>query len=302
MDGGTLMTQEGATRIGGRTIAWLEAGDPDGPLVLHNHGGPSSRLEAVLFDAPAKAHGLRFVCVDRPGFGKSDPQPRRSFAGWADDLQQLADALGADRYAVTGWSEGGPWALAAAAYLEPARLAHVACIGGASYGAFGANWAAKQLNAADAVGGFLALHFHPGFRLMYDLLDLTATRFADRYRDAILKAVNDADRKVLAGPEVMGPFLAASRECFRQGADGLVTDGTLLYEAWPFDMTGVTRPVQFWQGDADTLVPAFINKTVAERTPGAVWRPVAGGGHFIAVSHASDILALASRDLAATPA
>ena len=33
----------------GRTLAYCEVGDQDGPLVIHNHGGPSSRLEARLF-------------------------------------------------------------------------------------------------------------------------------------------------------------------------------------------------------------------------------------------------------------
>jgi pimeloyl-ACP methyl ester carboxylesterase len=292
--------REGASRIGARTVTWLEVGDPAGPLVLHNHGGPSSRLEAALLDAPAAAHGLRLVCADRPGIGGSDPQPGRGFADWAADLHRLADDLGAARYAVTGWSEGGPWALAAAAYLDPARLVHVACVGGASYGAFGANWAAGRLDAVDALGGRLALHFHPGFRLMYDLLELSATRFEDRYGAALLKTVGDADRAVLADPAVLRPFLAASRECFRQGAEGLVADATLLYEAWPFDIAAVARPVQIWQGDADRLVPEFIDRTVAERMPGAVWRPVSGGGHFIMISHAAEILALAARDLAAT--
>ena len=89
-------------------------------------------------------------------------------------------------------------------------------------------------------------------------------------------------------------FLVASQECFRQGADGLVADATMLYETWPFDMTTVTRPVHFWQGGADTLVPEVINKTVAAKTPGAVWHPISGGGHFIALSHANDILAIAA--------
>ena len=293
------MTREGTIRIGDRTISFLEAGDLDGALVLHQHGGPSSRLEAALFDRQAKASGLRFVCADRPGIGGSDPQPGRTFESWTDDLLVLADSLGAKQFAVTGWSEGGPWALAAAAYLDPARLVHVACIGGGNYGTFGANWAAKHLSSADALGGRLALHFHPGFKLMYELIGMSATHFTDRYGDAIKKAVCAADRGVLADEEVLGSFLRASRECFRHGADGLVVDATLLYEAWPFDMTGVERPVHFWQGSADTLVPEVINKTVADRTPGAIWHPVAGGGHFIAVSHAGDILALAASDLAA---
>ena len=32
----------------GRDLTYLEVGDPHGPLVIHNHGGPSSRFEARL--------------------------------------------------------------------------------------------------------------------------------------------------------------------------------------------------------------------------------------------------------------
>lgn len=295
------MTREGSIRVGDRTVAYLEVGDPGGPLVLHNHGGPSSRLEAALFGSSAKASGLRFVCADRPGIGGSDLQPGRTFESWADDLLLLADSLGAHQFAVTGWSEGGPWALAAAAYLDPARLVHVASIGGASYGTFGTNWAAKYLDSADRLGGLLALHFHPGFKLMYELLGMSAKHFESSYGKALIKSVNTADREVLADEEVMKLFLAASRECFRQGAEGLVVDAMPLYEAWPFDMTTVKRPVHFWQGSDDHLVPAVINKTVADKTPGAIWHPISGGGHFIALSHADDILALAANDLASAP-
>ena len=58
----------------GRRLAYLEVGDPKGPLVLHNHGGPSSRLEARLLADAADGNGLRLVCVDRPGQGQSSPQ------------------------------------------------------------------------------------------------------------------------------------------------------------------------------------------------------------------------------------
>src|SRR5215213_8999719 len=66
----------------GRSLAYLEVGDPDGPLVIHNHGGPSSRLEARLFANSASKHRLRLICVDRPGMGQSSPQNARTYAGW----------------------------------------------------------------------------------------------------------------------------------------------------------------------------------------------------------------------------
>jgi len=71
---------EGTVHIGGRSLTYLQVGDPNGPLVLHNHGGPSSRLEAKVFASHAFNLGLRLVCVDRPGQGKSDPQHDRTFA------------------------------------------------------------------------------------------------------------------------------------------------------------------------------------------------------------------------------
>jgi len=297
---GAANAREGTVQVGGRSLCYLEVGDPKGRVVLHNHGGPSSRLEAKIFASHARDLGLRFVCVDRPGQGRSDPQPDRTFAGWAADLEAIADALGADRFAVTGWSEGGPWALAAAAYLDPARLKHVTSIAGGSYGAFGTNWAAKYLSAADALGGFLALHFRPGFQLMYDLIDIAATRFPEQYGKGLLKASCPADLAVLANEAVLSTMVESGRECFRQGADGLVADARLLYQEWPFDVAAVQRPVHLWQGTADTFVPYVVNEPLGARMPGAIWHEVADGGHFIAVSHAAEILAIAAGDLAAT--
>ena len=131
-------------RNDGRMLAYVEVGKADGPLVIHNHGGPSSRLEARLFADAAANIGLRFVGVDRPGIGQSSAQPARSYEGWADDMTRIADALGYTEFGVTGWSEGGPWALAAAAYIDPRRLKHVTSIAGGSYRAFGDNWAARS--------------------------------------------------------------------------------------------------------------------------------------------------------------
>ncbi len=189
---------EVVTTPDGRQLAYLEVGDPHGPLVLHNHGGPSSRLEARLLADSAAKNGLRLVCVDRPGMGQSSAQKARSYAGWADDLVTVADALGVQEFGVTGWSEGGPWALAAAAYIDPARLRHVSSIAPGSYGAFGDNSAAQYLSKIDALGGTLALRFKPGFRLMYAALGLTAKRFRTSFVKQIRNSVNDYDRQTSA--------------------------------------------------------------------------------------------------------
>lgn len=282
----------------GRTLACCEVGDPNGPLVIHNHGGPSSRLEARLFGDAASKSGIRLVCVDRPGFGQSTPQRRRTYSGWAEDMVTVADALGYHEFGVTGWSEGGPWALAAAAYIDPVRLRHVSSIAGGSYGAFGDNWAADQLSKADAFGGTLALRFTPGFRLMYATLGIVAKHFRTTYVKQVVSAVNDYDRQILGQPGVETAFYETSAECFAHGSDGLVRDSELLYRSWAFDVTTIERRVHMWQGLDDGLVADSINKTVADRMPGAAWHPVEGAGHFVAVGSADEIFAIAAEELA----
>jgi pimeloyl-ACP methyl ester carboxylesterase len=54
-----------------------------------------------------------------------------------------------------------------------------------------------------------------------------------------------------------------------------------------------------WQGTDDRLVPASINKTVADRMPTAVWHPVEGAGHFVAVGSADDVFAITAVELGA---
>ena len=294
MDDGATKT---ITTRDGRGLTYLEVGDPDGPLVIHNHGGPSSRLEAHLFAASASKHRLRLLCVDRPGIGQSSRQKTRTYSGWANDLTTIADALGYREFGVTGWSEGGPWALAAAACIDPLRLRHVSSIAGGSYGAFGDNWAADQLSKADALGGTLALRFKPGFRLMYAALGITAKRFRRAYVEQLRKTLNDYDRQILLRPEVETAFAQTSAECFAQGSDGLVRDSECLYRRWAFDVTKIERPVHMWQGTDDRLVPASINKTVADRMPGAVWHSVEGAGHFVAVGSADQVFAIAAAEL-----
>lgn len=281
----------------GRNLAYLEVGDPHGPLVIHNHGGPSSRLEARLFANSASENRLRLICVDRPGIGRSSPQKTRTYSAWADDLTTIADALGYRQFGVSGWSEGGPWALAAAAYIDPLRLRHVSSIAGGSYGAFGDNWAADRLSKADALGGFLALHFEPGFRLMYAALGITTEHFRRTYFKELQKAVNDYDRQILLQPDFETAFCKMSAECFAQGSDGLVRDSELLYRSWAFDVSKIERRVHMWQGLDDPLVAPVINKMVADRMPGAIWHPVEGAGHFVAVGSADEVFAIAAEEL-----
>ena len=105
----------------GRALGYAQYGDPEGRPLFFSHGTPGSRTLAQLFDAGARRDGVRLIAPERPGFGRSDFLPDRTFADWPDDVSELADALGFDRFAVAGSSGGGPYA-AACAWKLPERL------------------------------------------------------------------------------------------------------------------------------------------------------------------------------------
>lgn len=69
-------------------------------------------------------YGYRIIAPNRPGFGKSDPQPGRRLLDWPADVTQLADAIGLATFGVIGMSGGGPFSLACANAI-PQRLEFV---------------------------------------------------------------------------------------------------------------------------------------------------------------------------------
>src|SRR5262249_15028355 len=108
---------ESITLADGRTLCFARYGASDGRPVIYLHGAGSSRIEGEIYDQQARAAGVQIIATDRPGCGGSSPAPRRTFPGYALDLQQLADILGIERFVVAGMSNGGVYALAAAARL-----------------------------------------------------------------------------------------------------------------------------------------------------------------------------------------
>ena len=101
----------------GRILAYEEYGHPAGFPVLSFHGGLSSRLDAAPAHEAAVAKGVRLVSPDRPGMGLSTYQPERRLTDWPSDVERLTEALGIGRFAVMGWSAGGPYAAVCAAKI-----------------------------------------------------------------------------------------------------------------------------------------------------------------------------------------
>jgi pimeloyl-ACP methyl ester carboxylesterase len=97
----------------GRAVTFVAAGPSDGFPIVYCHGAIGSpRWHTPGLDAVLERLSIRYVVVNRPGFGGSDPAPARTVADHADEVGELMTVLGYRRFSVVGVSAGAPYALA----------------------------------------------------------------------------------------------------------------------------------------------------------------------------------------------
>jgi pimeloyl-ACP methyl ester carboxylesterase len=135
----------------GRKLGYAEYGDLNGKPMFHFHGHPGSRLEARLFGEKPKEHGVHIISVERPGIGLSDFLHKRTLLDWPDDIIELADHLGLDKFVVEGMSGGGPYAVACA-YKIPERLTCCGIIAGMGL----INWSRKGMMLSNRISFFIS--------------------------------------------------------------------------------------------------------------------------------------------------
>lgn len=259
----------------GRTLAYAEYGTPDGTPVVYCHGTPGSRLLAAVFRDAAERRGVRLIAPDRPGVGRSDPDPDRTLGDWADDAAALADGLDIDDFAVLGFSGGGPNALAVAAH-HPDRVERVALVSTVGPPDAPADGADLTKRALDAVARRSALLTGALFRLQAVAVDRSdpeslVGQFSDR---PLAEFEARTDRP-------FGPLVAANlREAYRQGTDAAVRETRLFVRDWGVDLAAVSAPVRGWHGDADTNAPPAAAAHLAARLPDAELTRRPDGDHL----------------------
>jgi len=246
-DGRTLHVYDSAPDVGGTPDA---AG---APTVLWSHGSPQTGalLEPLL--AAAAERGIRLLSYGRPSYGGSSALPGRSVGSAASDVEQLADALGVDRFAVMGASGGGPHALACAALL-PDRVVAVACLSTlAPFGADGLNWFGGM--ASDSASLRAAARGRAARAEYEQTAEFDPSSFIERDYAAL------DGRWSSLGADV-GLASAA-------GAEGLIDDDLAYVAPWGFDVADIAAPVLLVHGSLDRVVPPAHSEWLLRHCPDA---------------------------------
>jgi len=241
-------------------------------------------------DGPAKERGVRVVCPDRPGVGRSDPHPERTIPGYTDDVSALADALGFGRFAVLGYSGGAPYALACGARL-PERVTAVGTTAGA--GPHDRTGSREGCSKSDLLLLDLSLRRPFLARLIMFAWAKTALLAPSVALKGLADDLSEPDRRFLeegvrerGAAEVMSLFT----EVFRQGGGGVVLDYQLHGRPWGFSLEEVSVPVHLWHGEEDLVVPMHHAEDLSSRLPDASLHGLEDTGHFSIQQHYGTML------------
>jgi pimeloyl-ACP methyl ester carboxylesterase len=228
---------------------------------------------------------VRVIAFDRPGYGRSDPQPGRRVADVAADVASLADALGLERFGVFGYSGGGPHALACAALL-PDRVTRTAVhvgVAPADDPAFDFFAGMAELNVQDferarADPDAYREHIAP------QIVQVKADPLG--FLDELLTQMPDADRRAFETPGVRELLAAQWREAMLQDEEGVLEDDLAFVADWGFDLGPLPAPTLLVQGGHDLMVPPAHFRWLADHVSNGEVRFEPDEGHLTLYEHA----------------
>jgi pimeloyl-ACP methyl ester carboxylesterase len=251
-------------------------------LVVFCHSAPG----AGPFDPnPAQTHAsnVTLLAVDRPGYGRSDPVGRESWAtvaSAADDIAAVVDSLGAGRVGVVGWSAGGRVALALAARrpdlvgrvvvaATPAPDEEVAWVDPAQ------RVELERLRTLAPAAAHAELQARLGSLVPEDPFSADALW--------LLAAVT-SDEPALGGPGVRGRLGEMLRAAFAQGTSGLAADiAGYCLQPWGFEPEAVEAKTLLLYGSHDPLAGPRHGEWWRERLPDARLEVVPDAGHLLVI-------------------
>ncbi|XP_002528732.2 uncharacterized protein LOC8267147 [Ricinus communis] len=279
----------------GRHLAYKEHGvskDVAKFKIIFVHGFKSNMHEAViathLSPEIVEELGVYIVSFDRPGYGESDPHPKRTLKSLALDIEELADQLGlGSKFYIVGFSMGGELTWSCLKYI-PHRLAGATLLTPVTnywWPGFPANLskeAYKQQFPQDQWVLRVA-HYAPWLTYWWNTQKWFPGSSAIAMNPNILSR---QDKEVVA--KLLQEKNNYEGYATQQGEpESIHRDLMIGFGTWEFDPMDLENPfpnnegsVHLWQGDEDGLVPVMLQRYIAQRLSWIHYHELPGSGHM----------------------
>jgi pimeloyl-ACP methyl ester carboxylesterase len=268
-----------------RTLGYGLYGATDGLLVVVLDG-PGSRGLGRISAAPADRLGITLLVPDRPGFGESTPVGKESISDVANDLLELVEALGFERFGVLAQSGGTPYGIGLAG-AGGERTTGLSFVGGIT--------PLGEPGALEDVSGPMRTMFQLARRAPWMLKPLLSgvarqtRKDPDAAAHKYAKDLPDADRAVLDEPAMWAIHATTSAEAVSSPA-AFAREARLLARPWGVEYDAVAAPVALWVGELDPVHPPVMARRLAQRFGDAPVTVVPGAATFAMVRVIPDAL------------
>lgn len=274
----------------GRTLGYAEYGDSTGRPIFYFHGGQESRLSSAFMDSTAKALGARIISPDRPGIGLSSFQENRTFLNWSDDVNELADSLGIEKYSVFGLSGGAPHVLSCLVNHSD-RIINASIVSGATpydyKGSLKGMWFPVKI-----------LHWLASMKSDKKLRKFIQKDFnglinsPEKRMHQFEKYLPKPDKELMKNNSHYGwEFIQGSIESYKQGIDGVVQEWQLYVKDWGMDLKKIDHPVTLWYGTEDKMASISRGEYYDEQLPYSTLNLLENEAHFSLIrNHIPSIL------------
>ncbi|CAK9315564.1 unnamed protein product [Citrullus colocynthis] len=293
--GGPAITAPRIKLRDGRHLAYKEHGVPRTVAkykIIYIHGFSNSRHDAAVavFASPGflEELGVYVVSFDRPGYGESDPHPKRTVKSLALDVEALGDQLGlGPKFYVIGLSMGGEAVWGCLKYI-PHRLAGASLLAPVInywWPSFPANLSKEGFSSqlpedqwTQSVAHHLPwLTYWWNTQKLFPALSILAGRreiFSSQDFEIIRSFEKPVDQEYV---KQQGDFESFHRDLMI-GFGKWEFDPMLLENIFPKN----EGSVHLWQGDDDKLVPVKLQRYIAQKLPWIHYHELPGAGHLFA--------------------
>ncbi|KAM7264386.1 hypothetical protein ACFE04_002069 [Oxalis oulophora] len=311
-----------ATRIqlpDGRYMAYQDIGVPADRArisLIAPHSFLSSRLSGIpgIKMSLLEEYGVRLITYDLPGFGESDPHPRRNLNTSAMDMLYLADTLGVnEKFWVLGYSAASlhtwstlkyiPDRIAGAALFAPLINPYEPSMTRDEMSRTWEQWLPKRklmYFLARRLPKLLSFFYRRRFlsgnhgqvdnwlSLSLGEKDVTLigdTRFEEFWQRDVEESIRQGSVKPFIEEAALqvsnwGSILEDVRVQKKCPGKGILPWLKSFYSQAECELAGFLGPIHIWQGMDDTVVPPSITEYISRILPTADIHRLQNEGHF----------------------
>ncbi|NP_001305142.1 uncharacterized protein LOC101243844 isoform 1 [Solanum lycopersicum] len=279
----------------GRYLAYKEHGVPKETAkykVVYAHSFSATKYDSAV--APLETLeelGAYVVSFDRPGYGESDPHPKRTIQTTALDMEELADQLGlGPKFYVMGYSMGGLSVWGCLKYI-PNRLAGAALVAPVVnywWPSFPANLSTEgyNLQLPQDQWALRVAHYAPWLVYWWNTQKWfpcnSVISGKPKMSPQDLEVVSRSAKHLSKRPKL-------KEYAVQQGVfESLHRDMMVGFGKWDFDPMDLKNPfrngegsVHMWHGDEDWIVPVTLQRYVAERLSWIQYHEMPNVGHLV---------------------